>query len=609
MKFKTLFLLLAAVTPLIAEAQTLHVKADAKGRYGYFNDDGKEVIKCQFDEAGPFINGVAKVAEDGRFGLIDVKGKYVGKGPYSAMEEYLADGTAYYLIAMGGAPAKPGTKSDAGVPPHFRGSAASPIVGARWGVIDTKGQTVIEPEYDLISSPVNGVIYVMQKGKTGFYGTDLKPIVKPTFSYMGSFGDNNSTWVNMGGKFKGGRINGGKYGLIDKQGKALLQVNYEGLDAFGPSNDPLFSSGVSSRPNLKPFDTFPEGSDGYLWFAQKGAVKPGIINTNGTILVPQGRYDVVYKPTDGMAKIGSFVDKKGKSIRYGFYNTETGKETYTEGAYDFYPFTDGVSKAVKKDKSILYFVDKNFTEVSARYDKAWDFTDGYAVVGRNKKYGVINNRGEETVPLVYSNMNVNITEGKVGAKNDDGKWGLIDVNNRTIIPFEYDNIGKAKDSHVPANKSKLWGVVNMSNEVVLPIKFLDFITPEKYPSDYFWVQLADSLWYFYDMSKAVVTFPSSGDGYKYTSKFETNDYAIVGSYYSDTVKQKWGAVRKNGTYVVPIDAGIYSRKDVKQALEYLKKTGQNELSGVALKRYIIRLNDKCNKHSITAKVPEDEWDY
>lgn len=609
MRLKTFLFLLIAFTPLVCGAQNLRAKADAKGRYGYFDNDGNEVIKCQYDEAGPFIDGVAKVIKAGRFGLIDASGKYVGKGPYSAMEEYMADGVPCYLIAVGGAPAKPGGKGDAGVPPRFRGSSATPIVGARWGIIDTKGETIIAPEYDLISSPIDGVIYVILKGKTGFYSTSLTPIVEPTYSYMGSFGEGNSTWINVGGKFKGDMISGGKYGIIDKNGNVLLQPGYESIDAFGTSSNELFSSAKPAYPKLKPFDSFAEGNDGYLWFAQKGISKPGIISTDGTILVPQGSYDEVYKPTDGMAKIVHYVDKKGRLVRYGFFNLETGKETYTDGDYKFYPFSDGVSRAVKTDNSILYFVDKNFNEISGRFDQAWDFYDGYAVVGRNKKYGVINNKGQETVPLEYGNMKVNISEGKLGAQNDEKKWGLIDVNNNTLIPFEYDNIGKTKDSHVSVKRGSYWGVVNMNNELILPFNFIDFFTPEQYPTDYFWVQQADSLWYFYDMAKSEITFPAIGNGYKYTSRFEDRDYSIVGSYYSSTVPQQWGAVRKDGTYIVPIDAGIYSRKGVEDALDYLKRSGQKDLQGVTLKRYVMRLDDKCNKYSINDKVSEDHWDY
>lgn len=609
MRLKTFILLLSVFVPLVSGAQSLRAKADAKGRYGYFDNDDKEVIKCQFDEAGPFINGVAKVVKGGSFGLIDTNGKYVGKGPYSAMEEYMADGVAYYLIAVGGAPAKPGKKRDAGAPPRFRGSSASPIEGARWGIIDTKGETIIAPEYDLISNPIDDVIYVILKGKTGFYSTSLKPIVEPTYTYMGSFGEGTTTWVNIGGKFKGNMISGGKYGIVDISGKMLLPAEYESIAAFEPSSDELFSSAKPAYPKLKPFDSFSEDDDSYLWFAQKGISKPGIVSTKGTILVPQGKYDEVYKPTDGMAKVVSYVDKNGKIVRYGFFNLETGVETFTDGDYKFYPFSDGVSRAVKTDNSILYFVDKNFNEISGRFDKAWDFYDGYAVVGRNKKFGVINNKGQETVPLEYGNLKINIYEGKLGAQNDEKKWGLIDVNNNMLIPFEYDNIGKTKDSHVSVKRGDYWSVVNMNNELMFPFKFIDFITPEQYPTDYIWVQESDSLWYFYDMAQANVTFPSIGNGYKYTAKFEDCEYAIVGSNYSETMPQKWGAVRKDGSYVVPIDAGIFSRKGVEEALDYLKRNGQKELQGVTLKRYVMRLTGNCNKYSINDTVSEEHWDY
>lgn len=45
------------------------------GKYGYMNLKGKSIIKPQFDSTTPFVDGKAIVAQDGKYFLIDEKGK------------------------------------------------------------------------------------------------------------------------------------------------------------------------------------------------------------------------------------------------------------------------------------------------------------------------------------------------------------------------------------------------------------------------------------------------------------------------------------------------------------------------------------------------------
>ena len=48
-----------------------------KGKWGYVDGGGKTVIEPNFDEAGGFTDGIARVTRDGKSGWIDKSGKYV----------------------------------------------------------------------------------------------------------------------------------------------------------------------------------------------------------------------------------------------------------------------------------------------------------------------------------------------------------------------------------------------------------------------------------------------------------------------------------------------------------------------------------------------------
>ncbi len=56
------------------------------GKYGYINRQGKEIVKCQYEDAFAFVDGAARVMKGGKYGLIDKTGAQVLPTVYDAME-------------------------------------------------------------------------------------------------------------------------------------------------------------------------------------------------------------------------------------------------------------------------------------------------------------------------------------------------------------------------------------------------------------------------------------------------------------------------------------------------------------------------------------------
>lgn len=52
------------------------------------------------------------------------------------------------------------------------------------------------------------------------------------------------------------------------------------------------------------------------------------------------------------------------------------------------------------------------------------------------RYGFIDNKGNEIIPLKYDNAR-DFSEG-LAAVEGPGGWGYIDKNNKVIIPFKFD---------------------------------------------------------------------------------------------------------------------------------------------------------------------------
>ena len=71
-------LMVASVTfACVAQAQDLTIHVNKKGKVGFVDKNGAEVIKCAYESAYPFSGGYAIVTKSGKSGIIDERGKVV----------------------------------------------------------------------------------------------------------------------------------------------------------------------------------------------------------------------------------------------------------------------------------------------------------------------------------------------------------------------------------------------------------------------------------------------------------------------------------------------------------------------------------------------------
>lgn len=597
---KILLIVVALAAPMILIGQELIIKPDNKGKLGYFDAAGNVVIKCQFDEAEEFVNGVARVCKNKEYGLIDVTGTYIGD-KYTVMQPY--SDTNYLLVALGGKEKKGNIKSREALNENiFMGSCDYPFEGAKWGLIDRMGNEVVKPNYDEISNPINGVIYVSKNGKIGYLDKDnLTETVFPTYTFMGAFNSQGLCWVMNGGKLTDGYIQNGKMGVINRNGDLILQPQYASASTFATSEDKLFSSAEIRQLKLEPFTSMPDSNEPYLWFSSTDTIKPGLADINGKIIIPEGRYTQIYEPTEGMVRFAIYTNSK-KNAQWGFYDISQQKETLTDNSFVFTPFIEGSSMAIKKDKSLFYLIDKNINTISKQYSSASSFEDGLCVVSLNGKYGAINRKGEEIIPLSYKKLNDFFSEGLIGAqKENNGKWGVIDTQNNTIIPFSYDTVGSIKNGSILVGKNGKVGKVDKHNQIVVPISWEKIITPTKGELDYVWVQNSDDLFYYFDIKTTVVKFPADGKGYTEVGMFNTENYAIV--------KQdaNYGTVYKDGTDMIPCKAKTI--EEINKILFYMRKNSLVQFRDVDYERFAIILRGTCNTYKLSDTIPNNEWDF
>ena len=125
--------------------------------------------------------------------------------------------------------------------------------------------------------------------------------------------------------------------------------------------------------------------------------------------------------------------KNGKTT---YYHQGSGQIAFDPGC-TLQP--DEVDKAYNYDRGILYGLQgQQVFRPAQNYDYIRDFNDGYATVSMNRYYGLIDEQGNEVIPVEYDELGYNFTPkyGYIGAVKD-GKFGYLDLKGNVTCDFTY----------------------------------------------------------------------------------------------------------------------------------------------------------------------------
>lgn len=121
---------------------------EVNGKYGYIDESGKYIVYPKFDNARSFCEGMAVVSSGGVWGVIDKKGKWILPPLYTEIKDY-SEGLAAFYSSL----------------------------AEKWGFMDVKSNTRIKPQYDkIIDSFYDGFAHVVFMGVKGFIDKDNRLI-------------------------------------------------------------------------------------------------------------------------------------------------------------------------------------------------------------------------------------------------------------------------------------------------------------------------------------------------------------------------------------------------------------------------------------------------
>ena len=225
----------------------------------------------------------------------------------------------------------------------------------------------------------------------------------------------------------------------------------------------------------------------------------GLIDRNGRTIVPVHYQEVNY-PTDGMIRVRKgdyygFYDTAGHQVIDFHYRTASG---FSEGLavviIDFDSNTIGYGYINKQDS----------LAISAKYEYAYAFSEGYAIVKQYDRFGMIDHNGREVLTIKYLEVTPMLYGHFFAVEEISEKAALFDNHFKRLTPFIYEKIqsygegfytvmrdgkytyldfkGKERfgfydiaapfyEGYAMVSRDRKYGIINDRGKVILPIEY------------------------------------------------------------------------------------------------------------------------------------------
>lgn len=331
--------------------------------------------------------------------------------------------------------------------------------GNLYGIYFTGSKKKTEIEFERVYADGVGYVMATKNGKSGAFNLQGKQIL--AFEYDPEF----IMQYNIGLRITKNK----KRGIVGKNGEPLIPPLYDDVDPFYESElrglVKVKSNGKFGVVNLKGEIIIPIEFD---WIGdEKGYLKVvtldrrfGLYEKTGKVIAP-AEYQWI---TDSETENSNIIVLNKDNNSYNFLNKNTRQVLLKENvsAYGYIHNQDGLLNPFSATNKYLLFVR-----------------------GKNGKFGLLNEMtGKLDVPMIYDAIIQRFDGGKSTyfSVRSGKKFGLIDDKNKQVVPLQYDAIsidlmypdnGKsAKLSYsVVVAKGNKFGTVNLENQIQIPLQY------------------------------------------------------------------------------------------------------------------------------------------
>ena len=291
----------------------------------------------------------------------------------------------------------------------------------KWGVIDNKGNKIIDNIYEemiIIPNKNKGVFICTYNIDYNNETYNTKVLNENENEILNNF-QNISAIENTNGKLVWYEDNllrfqkDGKYGLINFEGEEILTPEYDSIYAL-------------------------EGIEKSIILEKDG--KKGLVNTSlGEIIIPveytdisslTNTYDNGYIVKNVQNKCGIIGADKKKILdeKYDDIKHVTGNNYYVV-------VENGVTEVIDELGQVI---------INSGFDSIEQIDINNFVIIKNSKYGVITKEGTTIIEPNYTDIKYAFSNYYIVQK--DGKYGIIDIQNNVLVDFKYEKITYVKEA-------------------------------------------------------------------------------------------------------------------------------------------------------------------
>lgn len=425
-----------------------------------FNNDGKVINSLPLTQVDPFSDGYAWVKRGKKTGLMDMNGKVTFADyeirkytPYNAGYASVKVGRKWHFVNEDLEIQEDnrrfynlGQFNDARV---FAKSRGPRYTKPLYGFLNEDFEWVIQPKYLRAYDFKNGFAMVKNpKGRYLFIDRQGQLVSRKQFSRVKPFNEAGIAQV-----WKGSRS-----GVINAKGDFVVplrnhRIFIQETSIFVENHWILVVKDLKGRRlsrHKKIMRVYPM-KDGLARVRQNGYI--GYINNEGKWALPP-KYSSATDFENGFALVGKIggkviINSDGDTTnptrfkrRYGFSNGFIVQQTKSKPPQYYFVNTSGVNR------------------FGTYYQYAQDFQKGKAIVMTDRKYGVIDTRGLQIVPPIFSSI-TQIEENYVIATNRFN-YGLLGERGEEVLPPVYENIRILPDDVIMITKEEIPSYMDMS---------------------------------------------------------------------------------------------------------------------------------------------------
>ena len=431
---------------------------------GACNLYGQEIIPQVYDELDLSF-GLFSFKKDGETGLMDLTGKRFFSRTGNNIFHIKANISminvgqyAYQLVDNSGTTLCADTFSTISLQTDFMIVKVKST--AKWGVLNFDGKMIVPATFQSLSA-WNEMLVAKKEDKYGIINTSGNTVL--TFKYQNAIiSSTDVPYLLVKQK--------GKYGCIDNQLHEVMPCKYEKLEYIYCEN-----GNTGSQEDVRIISI-------------KGTTK-GVIDLHGDIKLP-------YQET-------TFIGKKKETYEQNFRPDSPLRSDYFNFQKITNPLDKWVDCIIldKKmhelircnsrllhiynDYFMLAYIDRKWGMIAADgviiipfiYNQLEPLGYSHFIAHKDRYVGVLNRSGDTRIAFQYSRLRY-FSDAYIIAHdtNFSPKCGLIDYTGKTQIPFVYKTLhsnNRFKTNLLIARKDSLYGVIDLNENIIIPFEYVE----------------------------------------------------------------------------------------------------------------------------------------